>query len=395
MIISFIAPIWFLVLAGAFLFAWFMQFLLQLTVRRKPLSHLKAEKKQRVPLITNQPGVSVIVYAHNQSEELLSNLPILLDNDYPDFEVIVVDDGSTDETPNIITQMEQRSEHFFHTTIDDHVTNMSRRKLAMMLGVKAAHNNIILMTQAQCMPVSKQWIASMVRQFNPWIDVVQGPVIYENRKGLMNRFYQWDFFERMIDMMGLTLSVGTYGGWGTNLAFRKEIFFANHNQGFLSHLNIHPGEDDLFVTEVSHKKNVAVEVSADAVVVNQQSPLRTGWKKEREMRAFTSLSYAFWPVFVKHLDTIFRYLTILLGWALVGLSIWMQNWVFAGASAALLLIHYLQVALIPYLLSRQLEVHRYWFAPLFYELITPLVNLHFHIKAQLNPEQYRVAKINK
>lgn len=395
MTFSISAPVWLLVVTVLFVVAWFVQLVLQLIVRLKPLSHLRAEKKQMVTFISDKPGVSVIVYTHNQAEELLSNIPVLLDNDYPDFEVIVVDDGSKDETTNVITQMEQRSVHFFHTTIDDNVSNMSRRKLAMMLGVKAAHNDIILMTQAQCLPVSKHWISNMVRQFNPWVDVVLGPVTYESRTGMMNRFYQWDLFERMVDMMGLTLTVGAYGGWGANMAFRKSIFFANRNQGFSKHLNIHPGEDDLFVADVSRSKNIAVEVSADAMVINQQSPLRYGWRKDRENRAFTSQSYAAAPVAVKHLDSLTRYLTVLLGWVAFGYGLLTQTWLLFMASFVMLAVHYLLLSLSAYQLSRQLEVHRYWLTPLVCELLTPLVNLHFRIKVLFNQEQFYVARLSK
>ncbi|MDO4497056.1 MAG: glycosyltransferase, partial [Bacteroidales bacterium] len=218
-------PVWLLVVLAVFACAWLIQLCIQLTVHRAPLRHAKKEAASRIRFAEEQPGVSVVVYAHNQAEELLRNLPHILDSDYPCFEVIVVDDGSTDYTSDVLTQMQQRYMHFSHTTLGHNVRNVSRSKMAMMLGMKAAQYDIILMTQAQCLPVSSHWISHMVRQFNSWTDVVLGPVAYETRTGIMNRFYQWDLFQRMIYMMGLTLTTSPYSGWSTNMAFRKRIFF--------------------------------------------------------------------------------------------------------------------------------------------------------------------------
>jgi len=395
MSIAFTFPVWLVVVSSLFLFAWIVQFCIQLIVHRAALRHAKKEASSQVTFIEDTPGVSVVVYTHNQGEELLRNLPIILDNDYPNFEVIVVDDGSCDFTSDVLTQMQQRSEHFSHTQLAERVRNVSRRKMAMMLGVKAAQYDIVLMTEAQCMPVSPHWIANMVRQFNNWTDVVLGPSAYETRTGMINRFYQWDLFQRMNYMMGLTLTTAPYGGWSTNIAFRKNIFFANHNEALSGHLNIHPGADDLFVKAVYRHGNVAVECSPEALLLNQQSPLRYAWKKDRLNRAFTARFYCHSPKMVKHLDSLTRYMVVMTGWFLLAYGIWTQNWLLLGIVGLLLLLHYLFLILTPYQLSKHLGIHRYIFAPLVTELYTPLVDIWYRIKASINPDQFYVARIGK
>ncbi|MBQ0056833.1 MAG: glycosyltransferase [Bacteroidales bacterium] len=391
--IWFSLPVWLQIVCIVFLAAWFVQLVYLLIVRRRPLSLLRAEKKGRLKLNDEQPGVTVVVYAHNQSDDLLRNLPVLFDNDYPFFDVVVVDDGSTDDTEDVLKQMDQRSEHFQHTTIDEKVRTVSHRKLAMMLGVKASHNDYIIMTQAQCVPASPKWISSVMSRFVPGVDVVMSPVVYESRTGIMNHFYQWDYFDRLITMLGLTSAVKAYGGWSSNLAFRKEVFFANKNQAFSRHLDLHPGEDDLFVNCVARKGNVAVACSPDSLLVNQLQPLRYGWSKDRLKRAFTARYYFLAPCVVRHIDIFSRYVCVLTGLACAGVAAWLQNWWVMGAALALLLIHALLVVLIPYYTAKRLGIHRFFFSPLLCALLTPMVDACFSMKANLNTKQFYVGRI--
>lgn len=392
-------PLWLQALGLFFVAAWLVQLLYLLIVRRRPLSRIRAEKKGRLKVTDEQPGITVVVYAHNQADDLLHNLPVLLDNNYPDFEVVVVDDGSTDDTENVLTQMDQRSEHFFHTTIAERVRTVSHRKLAMMLGVKAAHNGIILMTQAQCVPSSPEWIASMAKHFTPGIDAVIGPTVYESRTGFMNRFMQWDYFDRMITMLGLTIASKPYSGWSTNMAFRKEIFFDNHNRAFSNHLDIHPGEDDVFLKYATRKVrgfgryNITAACSTDALIINQIQPLKYNWNKDRLTRAFTQRYYFWTPCTLKHIDTLSRYALVGSGTATIAITSIMANWWVLGTATILMLVHALLCSLIPYYTAKRMGTHRYMMSPLFYYLITPLIDAIYVLKAGTHTRQFYVGRI--
>lgn len=387
-------PIWLLSLAVVFFLAWFIQIIIQLTVQRQVLSRCKSERRKvDVTFVDDKPGVSVIVYAHNQAEALLRNLPMLLDNNYPNFEVIVVDDMSCDDTLNVLTIMEQRSENIFHTKITDKVRTMSHRKLAVMLGARAAHNDIIITTQAQCMPVSQDWISCVVRNFTPWTDIVIAPVVFEGRTGIVSRFCQYDLFQRLVMMFGLTMAIRPFAGWGKNLAFRKGILFADGNKAFNSHLNIHPGEDDLFVAQMATRNNVAVECTPEAMMIDQQSPLHVAWSKDRLNRAFTGRQYAFAPMFVKGLDVSTRYLCVLPGLALLAIGIMKLSWIKFAIILALMLIRMSVISSLAYLTSKELGIHRYLLSPIVYELFTPIVDIWFRLKASIRRKQFNVGRL--
>ena len=334
-----------------------------------------------------------MVYAHNQGEALMRNLPSLLDNDYPDFEVIVVDDMSRDETQDVLTIMEQRSDNLIHTKVTDKVRTMSHRKLALLLGVKAAHNDIIITTTAQCAPAGKEWISSMVRNFTSWTDFVLGPVVFEGRTGLVARFCQYDLFQRMVQLFGLTLAIRPFAGWGNNMAFRKHLLFDNNNKAFHSHLNIHPGEDDLFVAAMARKGGVAVECTPESLIINQDSPLKKAWSRDRLNRAFTGKRYAFGPMFVKGLDSLTRYLCVLPGLALVVLSAISLDWVMLAVALVLLIGRMALNVSLAYLTSKELGIHRYLLSPIFYDLYTPLVDLWFWLRASIRTRMFYVGRV--
>lgn len=387
-------PLYIIILAAVFCVSWLVQVILQLSVNRQVLSRCKSEKRHEDVTFTDEkPGVSVVVYAHNQGEALMRNLPSLLDNDYPDFEVIVVDDMSLDETHDVLTIMEQRSDNLIHTKVTDKVRTMSHRKLALLLGVKAAHNDIIITTTAQCAPAGKDWISSMVRNFTSWTDFVLGPVVFEGRTGLVARFCQYDLFQRMVQLFGLTLAIRPFAGWGNNMAFRKHLLFDNNNKAFHSHLNIHPGEDDLFVAAMGRKGGVAVECTPESLVINQDSPLKKAWSRDRLNRAFTGKRYAFGPMFVKGLDTLTRYLCVLPGLALVVLSAISLDWVMLAVALVLLIGRMALNVSLAYLTSKELGIHRYLLSPIFYDLYTPLVDLWFWLRASVRTRMFYVGRV--
>ena len=218
---------YFIIIAGVFAAAWLVQMFLQLMLNFKVLRCCKHQKQQYVSVDEAKPGVSIVIYANNQGEVLKCNLPLLLDVDYPNFEVIVVDDMSTDETLAVLTVMEQRSEYLFHTKITDKVRTMSHRKLALLLGGKAAHNDIIVTTTANCIPATRNWLNALVRQFGEKTDIVIGPMVFESRVGLIRRFCQYDLFQRMITMFGVALSFRAFAGWGSKMEFSKAVLFAD------------------------------------------------------------------------------------------------------------------------------------------------------------------------
>jgi len=386
-------PIYIIILLLVFVSAWLIQLLFQLTIQRAVLSRCKSKNMEGDMPDEQKPGVSVIVYAQNQGDALLRNLPSLLDSDYPNFEVIVVDDCSNDETQDVLTIMEQRNENIFHTKLTDRVRNMSHRKLALLLGVKAAHYDIILTTKAQCVPVSKSWISKMVRNFSSGTDFVIGPIAYEGRAGILSRFSQYDLFQRMVNMFGITLSYCAFSGWGDNMAFRKHLLFDNNNQAFHKHLYLHPGEDDLFVNAMAKRNNVAVECGNESMVILQETPLRPAWKKDRQNRAFTSKFYRMAPKFIKGIDYLSRYLCALAGIALLVWAGMNMSWIVLAVTIVLSLILMAIVSSLTYYTAKALRIHRYLFSPIVYHLWIPIVDLWYWLKVSIKSKAFYVGRV--
>ena len=394
-----------------FLAACILQILLHLTLWQRLWHRIRSQKKEQsvaeaTAIFSDQeslPGISVLVYAHNQGELLLRNLPALLEQDYANFEVTVMDDASLDDTADILSMMTSRYEHLNFSRITEQVRGMSHRKLAVLLGAKGSHNEIIVMTQAQCLPASKHWLHQMARHFaNPATEIVIGPVAYERRSSFLSRFCQFDLFQRLISLFSISLAIQPYAGWGQNLAFRKSTFYANRSQGFQRHLHIQPGEDDLFVADVARGKNVVMECQPDALITDQSSPLFANWSHDRLNRAFTSRLYSPVPAIVKTVDVISRYLTVLPGLALLAYTLYIiivlgtatsQLWTVFGVTLAMLLIRAGLIIFTYAGTASSLHLRPFIIWPLFFDLYMPWVDVWFRCKALLRKKNFGVGYI--
>lgn len=398
-------PTWVVVLGLIFVVAWLIQLIFQLVIWLSPLRYARRTRTSAEAMHqAAQPGVSVLVYSHNQAEALARNLPILLGQDYPDFEVIVIDDYSRDDTQDILQMMDQRSERLLHTRIDGRARAMSHRKLAVYLGTKAAHYDLLLLTRAECMPASADWISGMVRHFaHPGVEVVVGPVVYQRRASFLSRFCQFDMFERLFWLLGVTLSTQGFAGWGQNLAFRKSTFYANNSQGYQRHLKVQPGEDDLFVANVARPGNVAVEMQASSLMTDQSKPLFLSWSLERLNRGFTSMMYAWLPAVLKVVDRVTRYLTLWPAFGLIGYGLWQMLFVSGANRASLGILVGFVVLLL--LIRMALQIYTYtatskilhqrpmWMWAIFLDLYTPLVDIWFRLKALFRKKRFGVSRI--
>lgn len=384
---------YFIIIASVFAAAWLVQMFLQLMLNLRVLRYSKTQKRQYVSVDEAKPGVSIVIRTHNQCAALKCNLPLLLDVDYPNFEVIVVDDMSTDGTLDLLTVMEQRSEYLFHTKITDKVRTMSHRKLALLLGVKAAHNEIIVTTTADCIPATRNWLNAMVRQFGEKTDIVIGPMVFESRVGLIRRFCQYDLFQRLITMFGFALSFRAFAGWGSNMAFRKAVLFADNNKAFNSHLNIKTGEDDLMVSAMARKDNVAVACSTDALMISKERQLVKAWSKDRVNRAFSAKRYGLVPKFLKCLDYSTRYLCVVAGVALAVMAAMSLDWTVLSAALLLLVVRIIINVSLAYCTSKELGIHRYLLSPVIYDLVIPVVDLVFWIRASVHNKTFYVSRV--
>ena len=245
---------------------------------------------------SDQPGVTVVLCAHNESENLSQYLQALLTQDYPEYEVIVVDDGSEDDTRAVIERYMTHDPRLRMTFVPYGARVGSTKKLALTLAAKAAQYDYLLLTDADCCPESNQWIAQMMKGFQrPTTndqrlpDIVLGFSPYFEDKGHINRLVRFDTLFNGLHYLGAALCGHPYMGVGRNLAYRKSLFF--ESGGFTQLMTNKAGDDDLFVNHVATKQNTAVVVSRESFMWSPAKKTFKEWWQQKRRHLSVSPAY--------------------------------------------------------------------------------------------------------
>ena len=255
------------IIIGLYLTFFIVQLIYYLYLFRKPYQHLaNIDKADEDMDETNSIGVSVIITAKNEAKNLKMNLPFILNQDYPNFQVVVVDNGSTDNTRDVLDNFKSKYANLYITFIPMGSEKVNDKKLALTVGIKAAKHDILLFTEPDTKPLTKRWVYEYAKAFNTDKKVVLGSCQLEMDKTISNKFILFDNLFLGIKYLSLALIKRPYMGIGRNMAFRKNLFF--ENKGFSSILNIEDGEDNVFINKIATKENVAVLISAESRVVS-------------------------------------------------------------------------------------------------------------------------------
>jgi len=227
--------------------------------------------------------VSVIICARNEEENLRNFLPAVLEQDYPDFEVVVVNDCSEDDSYNILGDYLKKYPNLKVSNIIKDPKFTHNKKFAQFIGIKAAKNELLLFTDADCRPESEKWIAGLVSGFNDGIDFVLGYGGFFAKNGLLNKYIRYDTLTIAMQYLSFAISGFPFMGVGRNIVYRKSFF--NGTSGFTRHLHLLSGDDDLFVNENATGKNTAVEFSHASHT--RSAPSQTFekwiWQKKRHL----------------------------------------------------------------------------------------------------------------
>ena len=249
----------------------------------------KHHKKQANCVTENKPAVSVVICARNEEENLEKFLPLFLQQEYPDYEVVVVDDCSTDDTDMVLKRMSAKYSNLKTTAIKVDNNFFHGKKLALTVGIKAAKNNWVLLSDADCKPSGNMWLASMATNFRSPNQVVLGYGGYIPAKGLLNKLIRFDTFFIAMQYMGFALFGKPYMGVGRNLAYTKDLFF--QNKGFAKYNHISSGDDDLFVQKVTSSKNTTVEYSLQSHTRSVSCSTAAEWCKQKRRHLTTAPLY--------------------------------------------------------------------------------------------------------
>ncbi|MEO6521627.1 MAG: glycosyltransferase [Mucilaginibacter sp.] len=227
--------------------------------------------------------ISVIIAARNEHDNLKNYLPLILDQDYPDYEVVVVNDCSSDLSEFLLKEYQEKYAKLKVVTVTEHPRFKTGKKFALTMGIKAAKNEHLLFTDADCEPVSDRWISRMANKFKGSTAIVLGYSPYKRSSGFLNLFIRYETLKTGINYLSAALNGEAYMGIGRNLAYTKTLFFSN--KGFAAHMHVMSGDDDLFVNQNATPNNVDIEIHKEAHVYSDSKETLAGyyWQKKRHM----------------------------------------------------------------------------------------------------------------
>ncbi len=264
--------------------------------------------------------ISIIVCAKNEAENLKKNVPLWLKQDYPNFELILIDDASSDDTREVIESFAKENDKVHTVIIENNETFWSNKKYSMTLGIKRAYNKRMLFTDADCSPASDQWIRLMTASLDKETQIVLGYGPYEHRKGLLNTIIRYETFMTGVQYFSYALAGMPYMGVGRNLAYTSDLFY--ENRGFMSHMNIPSGDDDLFVNESATPENTEICVDPEAFTYSIPKSSFKEWFRQKRRHITTATHYK-----PKHkLLLSVYYLSSLLFWLLTAACLVFVDW---------------------------------------------------------------------
>ncbi|MBS3999547.1 MAG: glycosyltransferase [Desulfobulbaceae bacterium] len=251
-------------------------------------------------------AVSVVICAKNEHDNLEKLLPLILNQDYPDFEVIVVNDFSDDDSVFLLRNFEKKYSHLKVITLRENVNFFSGKKLALAVGIKSAKNDVILLTDADCKVVGKNWIKLMQRHFDNGTDIVLGYSGYNKYPGFLNALIRFDTLSIAMQYFSYALTGYAYMGVGRNLAYRKRLFI--EAKGFTSHYKINSGDDDLFINQTAKKRNTCIELSKESFSYSEPKKTFSSWFYQKKRHLSTAKYYKFSHKFRLGLYSLSQYL---------------------------------------------------------------------------------------
>ena len=237
-----------------------------------------------------KPPVSVVIAARNESDNLYQFLPLILNQKYPDYEVVVVNHQSIDDSAHVLNAIRMQYPDKLKIVEVERSKHLGTgKKFPLSLGIKAAKNDILVFTDADCAPSSDQWLSLMVSKFSTKKNMVLGFAPYKLEKGFLNKIIRLDTIMIAMNYFSFALAKVPYMGVGRNMAYTKTLF--NSVNGFKSHYSIISGDDDLFVQQAAKKGNYTIQIDDKAHCVSKGKESWSSWITQKNRHYSTSPKY--------------------------------------------------------------------------------------------------------
>ena len=246
----------------------------------------KKDKKKHL-----QIPISVIVCAKNEAKNLKEFLPSILNQKYTNFEVVLINDASSDATLEVMEAFAESHKNIKIVDVKNVEVFWGNKKYALTLGIKAAKNDHLLFTDADCKPVSKHWIYEMSQNFNTNKTIVLGYGKYKKQKSLVNLLVRFETLLTAIQYFSYAKMGTPYMGVGRNLAYHRANFFRVN--GFINHMHIKSGDDDLFIQDAANKENTTISLSNHSFTKSIPPKSFTAWFRQKRRHISTANHYKF------------------------------------------------------------------------------------------------------
>jgi glycosyltransferase involved in cell wall biosynthesis len=338
-------------------------------------------RKKKQPEYNPVVPVSVVICAKNESENLKERLKYVLEQDYPDFEVIVVNDQSTDETELVLDEYKQQYKNLYVTEISHDKIFRQGKKLALTIGIKAAKHEWLLLTDADCIPATKFWIKTMSLYFTDKYDFVLGYGGYEEEKGLLNKLIRYETGFIALQYFTFAEAGMPYMGVGRNLAYRKSLF--EKTRGFASHSRLMSGDDDIFVNDNAKKHRVALSYNQMSFTMCSPKMTFHDWNAQKQRHYTASERYKTKHKIILGLETLSRTAFYLL---CVALSFFPPLYI---VTAGLFLLRYAVFMYTVCSMKTKFNIKNITLAAVFYDFILPYLNLVQYIFGKIRKERLK------
>lgn len=270
---------------------------------------------------THEHPVSVVICARDEAENLSKNLPGILVQDYKTtHEVVLVNDNSTDEGKYVIDEFQRSFKNINHIQLTQEAKMISGKKFPLSIGIKSAKYEIVLLTDADCIPASEFWMQKMQDAYDEHTEIVLGYGAYQKRPGLLNKLIRFETFHTAIQYLSYALAGNPYMGVGRNLSYKRDVFL--RNKGFSSINHIPSGDDDLFINKVANAGNTVIVIDPEAHTLSEAKKTWDEWMVQKYRHYTTSKYYKTSHKFLLGLYS----LTLFLVYPLLALSVIFYHW---------------------------------------------------------------------
>lgn len=246
--------------------------------------------KAKIKTVSQTHPVSVIICARDEAENLAKNLPGTLVQQYrTTHEVIVIDDNSFDESKYILEEYGKEFKQLQIIELKQEAKFIPGKKYPLSVGIKTAKYEVLLLTDADCVPASEYWIEKMQEGYSDDVEIVLGYGAYYKKKGVLNKIIRWETFHTALQYLSYAKAGWAYMGVGRNLSYKKSVFF--RHKGFSSHNHLASGDDDLFINKAATKKNVAIVIDKDAFTLSEPAKTFSEWVRQKVRHHTTGRYY--------------------------------------------------------------------------------------------------------